>query len=187
MSRAGRVVYEAEWRDSRGRQVKRRVGPAWVEPAGADGWRRRSGRVPEGYFDEKAAIVEMSRHIDAREEELAAGRGHLRPGRRRLAAPRRARRWHQALDAQELPLHPPAPSTAQVDRWFARLDEQPISKGELLELRWRYVSFERATVTVAASWSGGLTGEALGTSPQAFMHFALISAAFCIDRALGQV
>jgi integrase len=27
--------------------------------------------------------------------------------------------------------------------------------GELLELRWRYVSFERATVTVAASWSGG--------------------------------
>jgi integrase len=27
--------------------------------------------------------------------------------------------------------------------------------GELLELRWRYVSFDRATVTVAASWSGG--------------------------------
>jgi integrase len=27
--------------------------------------------------------------------------------------------------------------------------------GELLELRWRYVSFERATITVAASWSGG--------------------------------
>src|SRR4051812_49449973 len=33
--------------------------------------------------------------------------------------------------------------------------------GELLELRWRYVSFERATVTVAASWSGGE-----GTSPK---------------------
>jgi integrase len=33
--------------------------------------------------------------------------------------------------------------------------------GELLELRWRYVSFERATVTVAASWSGGVV-----TSPK---------------------
>jgi integrase len=28
--------------------------------------------------------------------------------------------------------------------------------GELLELRWRRVSFERATVTVAASWSAGV-------------------------------
>jgi Phage integrase family len=27
--------------------------------------------------------------------------------------------------------------------------------GELLELRWRRVSFERATLTVAASWTGG--------------------------------
>jgi integrase len=28
--------------------------------------------------------------------------------------------------------------------------------GELLELRWRRISFERATVTVAASWSAGV-------------------------------
>src|SRR3954451_2305398 len=68
-----RVFYEAKWRDSRGRQVKRRVGPAWVERDGARRWRRRSGRVPDGYFDEKAAIVEMSRLIDIHEEELAAG------------------------------------------------------------------------------------------------------------------
>src|SRR3954447_13799150 len=33
----GRVSYEAKWRDSRGRQVERRVGPAWVERGGGGG------------------------------------------------------------------------------------------------------------------------------------------------------
>lgn len=27
----GRAFYEAKWRDSRGRQVKRCIGPAWLE------------------------------------------------------------------------------------------------------------------------------------------------------------
>ncbi len=64
----GRVFYEAKWRDSRGRQVKRRVGPAWLERDAAGRWRRHGGRVADGCFDEKAAIVEMSRLIDQREE-----------------------------------------------------------------------------------------------------------------------
>jgi hypothetical protein len=68
----GRVFYEAKWRDSRGRQVKRRLGPAWLEREGAARWRRRSGRVADGFLDEKAAIVEMRRLIDEREERLAA-------------------------------------------------------------------------------------------------------------------
>src|SRR3954452_13929274 len=67
-----RVFYEAKWRDSRGRQVKRRVGPAWLERERGGPWRRHIGRVPDGCFDEKAAIVEMSRLIDLHEEELAA-------------------------------------------------------------------------------------------------------------------
>jgi len=91
---SGRVFYEAKWRDSRGRQVKRRVGPAWVERGGGGGWRRRGGRVPDGCFDEKAAIVEMSRLIEVHEEELAAGPprdGDRVRGRGRRAARRALR------------------------------------------------------------------------------------------------
>jgi hypothetical protein len=67
----GRVFYEGKWRDSRGRQVKRRIGPAWMERGeGEGGWCKRRGRVPEGWFDEKSAIVELRRLVDAREEEL---------------------------------------------------------------------------------------------------------------------
>jgi hypothetical protein len=69
----GRAFYEAKWRDSRGRQVKRRVGAAWAERDQAGRWRRRGGRVADGCFDEKAAIVEMRRLVDEREEQLAAG------------------------------------------------------------------------------------------------------------------
>lgn len=52
---AGRLFYEAVFRHE-GRQVKRRVGPAWIEDS-PDGWQRRRGRVPEGHFDERRAHV----------------------------------------------------------------------------------------------------------------------------------
>jgi integrase len=69
-------VYEAKWR-RRGRQVKRRVGPAWLE-RGAPGedWRPRRGRMPEGYLDEKRATVRMAELIaeyEQREREIEAG------------------------------------------------------------------------------------------------------------------
>jgi integrase len=63
VERADGPVYEAKWRRG-GRQVKRRVGPAWLErtPDGR-GLRPRRGRVPEGYFDEKRATVRMAEMI----------------------------------------------------------------------------------------------------------------------------
>ena len=76
-----RVFYEAKWRDSRGRQVKRRVGPAWVERDRAGRWRRRSGRVPDGCFDEKAAIVEWPQRPTKRRVAQSARHGR-RDGRR---------------------------------------------------------------------------------------------------------
>lgn len=50
------VYYEAKWRHE-GRQVKRRIGPAWLESDEELGWRPRRGRVPEGSYDERRAHV----------------------------------------------------------------------------------------------------------------------------------
>ncbi len=63
------IYYEAKWRDSRGRQRKRRLGRAWLE-ACEEGYQPRHGRVRSGYLDERRAHIEMSRAIAADEEEL---------------------------------------------------------------------------------------------------------------------
>jgi hypothetical protein len=45
-----------------GRQVKRRIGPAWLErDPDNGGWRGRRGRVPDGSYSERAAIVAAAR------------------------------------------------------------------------------------------------------------------------------
>ena len=68
----GTPAYEAKWRDSARRQVKRRVGPAWVEHAAdGSGWRKRRGRVRGGWFDERAAFAEMERLIAEHESGIA--------------------------------------------------------------------------------------------------------------------
>ena len=50
----GRPFYEAKFRYE-GRQVKRRIGPAWLDRDDAGRWHRRRGRVPDGAFDERRA------------------------------------------------------------------------------------------------------------------------------------
>lgn len=53
----GRPFYEAFWR-FQGKQVKRRIGPAWLErDDGSADWRRRSGRLQDGHYDEARAHV----------------------------------------------------------------------------------------------------------------------------------
>lgn len=64
-------VYFGKWRNSGRQQVKRRLGPAWVEPDGDSGWRRRKGRCPEGWLEERAAHVVLREVIDAHEKLLA--------------------------------------------------------------------------------------------------------------------
>src|SRR3954466_11875987 len=62
-------VYYGKWRDRTGRQMKRRLGPAWVVVDG-DAWKRRRGRVPDGVLDEHAAIVELAAAIADHEAQL---------------------------------------------------------------------------------------------------------------------
>jgi integrase len=67
----GCPFYEAKFRH-RGRQVKRRIGPAWLDrDPDAEGWLPRRGRVPDGSFDERAAIVAAARIADAYVAEAA--------------------------------------------------------------------------------------------------------------------
>jgi len=75
----GTPYYEAKWRDSARRQVKRRLGPAWVETDASGGWKKRRGRAPDEFLAEKTAIVEMRDAISAREADLAAERPDREP------------------------------------------------------------------------------------------------------------
>jgi integrase len=67
----GQPFYEAKFRHN-GRQIKRRIGPAWLErdPYTA-GWRRHAGRLPAGAYDERAAIVAASQLVAAHVTEAA--------------------------------------------------------------------------------------------------------------------
>ena len=52
----GQAFYEAKFR-YQGRQIKRRVGPAWLDPDPVGGWVPRRGRIADGFYDERRAHV----------------------------------------------------------------------------------------------------------------------------------
>ena len=80
----GQPFYEAKWRRA-GRQVKRRVGPAWLDPAPAGGWQARRGRMPPGWFDEKRATVRMAEFVAAHDATERGIEEHERDRRLRGA------------------------------------------------------------------------------------------------------
>jgi integrase len=67
----GRPYYEAKFR-VHGRQVKRRIGPAWLErDPDTGGWRRHRGRPPDGVYDERGATVAAAKLVDEHLAEAA--------------------------------------------------------------------------------------------------------------------
>jgi integrase len=76
----GQPFYEAKFRYA-GRQVKRRIGPAWLE-RDHEGWRKRHGRVPDGAFDERRAHAAAAGIVAA---YLADAADEVRRGRERQA------------------------------------------------------------------------------------------------------
>ena len=80
-SRSGEPFFEAKWR-AEGHQIKRRVGPAWLDRDGA-GWAKRRGKVAEGHLDERMAF--------ARALEIVADYTAEAANREQLAAERAAR------------------------------------------------------------------------------------------------
>jgi integrase len=77
----GQAFYEAKFR-YRGQQIKRRIGPAWLErDPDTGGWRRHRGRVAEGAYDERAAHVAAAQLV-AEYVTGAADREHAEQERR---------------------------------------------------------------------------------------------------------
>lgn len=71
------AYFEAKWRDRDGRQVKRRVGRAWVDRGDDGSWRKRRGRTPSGWLDERsvhAAAAELVARVERERTEAAKAR-----------------------------------------------------------------------------------------------------------------
>lgn len=158
------AFYEAKWR-YRGKQVKRRIGPAWLDPDGEGDWKKRRGRVVEGSFDERGAMARMAEVIAEYVEEQ-----HKEPQKRDVTFDQASAAWlkHLSLAGRAKPstlreykilLAQPGPSprggeqrkarlmrafggrrlidisTADVARFLNRLDEE--------ELKPRQVNWHR--------------------------------------------
>ncbi len=72
----GRAYWDAQWRYRTApgdpwRLKKRRLGLAWQEPDGSGGWRKRKGRSPEGWLDERSANVAAVAAMQEHAHELA--------------------------------------------------------------------------------------------------------------------
>jgi integrase len=66
------AYYEAKWRDAGGRQVKRRLGQAWMERDARSGeWRKRRGRTPVGWLDPRTVHVAAAVMVEEVEREQA--------------------------------------------------------------------------------------------------------------------
>lgn len=73
-----RAYWDAQWRYRIARVggwrlKKQRLGLAWQEPDESGGWRKRRGRCPAGWLDERAATVAASSAMDAHARDLAGG------------------------------------------------------------------------------------------------------------------
>lgn len=70
-----RVYWDAQWRfrasaDEPWRLKRQRLGLAWLEADGYGGWRKRRGRCPDGWLDERSATIAAVAVMDAHAREL---------------------------------------------------------------------------------------------------------------------
>lgn len=89
----GEPYYEVKWR-SGGRQLKRRLGPAWLTVSTDGSWSPRSGRLRSGFLDERLAHERACEAITAVANELAAAAAAAREkAERGITVRELAREW----------------------------------------------------------------------------------------------
>jgi hypothetical protein len=97
---AGEPFYEAKRRHA-GRQVKRRVGPAWLEQNAAGAWKRRRARVAAGLV-RRETTVRMAELIAEHAHATAAAEDELREQRERGVTVRElAAEWLDYLEREK--------------------------------------------------------------------------------------
>lgn len=74
-----KVYWDAQWRFRTGesepwRLKKQRLGLAWLEHDGGGGWRKRRGRCPQGWLDERAALGAAEAAMSAQVRAVTAER-----------------------------------------------------------------------------------------------------------------
>ena len=116
--------FEAKWRDADGRQLKRRLGPAWLERHREGGWVKRRGRTPDGWLDERTAHVAAAEMVAAVERER--GQAAEEVARQGVATVRRvASEWL----AWKRDVKGGAPSTLRENELLLREPGEPYKRG----------------------------------------------------------
>ena len=80
----GQPFYEAFWRYN-GRQLKRRLGLAWLDQDATGEWVRRKGRIAERYLDERRAHVAAAKLVAAYVEQADKRSARNASGARRAS------------------------------------------------------------------------------------------------------
>lgn len=145
--------YEAYWRvpnpGGRSKAVKRRIGKAWVEVDG-DGWKKRKGKAPEGWFDERAANVraaELVREYDQEQARKALAASDS-PSTRQVAHEWMA--WKREVKGCK-------PSTLTNDAYLLAEPGTPhkrgggVSRGEIMA-RWGDVPIDEISAKPVSEW-----------------------------------
>ena len=127
----GKVYWDARWRCRRDdtepwKLIQRRIGLAWQEQDEAGTWRKRRGRCPEGWLDERAANVAAVAAMDAHAKELVAEqRAEREAAERKLTVREIAAEWLEWLAE----VRGAKPSTIQDYEFLLREPGIPYKRG----------------------------------------------------------
>jgi hypothetical protein len=127
----GKAYWEARWRyrgtaDDPWTLIQRRLGLAWQEQDDAGDWRRRRGRRPDGWLDERGANVAAVAAMDAHAQEMARSeQERLKAAEEAVSVRELAKRWLSWLEE----VRGAKPSTVADYAYLLREPQEPHRRG----------------------------------------------------------
>lgn len=178
------MYWDAQWRyrsraEEPWRLKKQRLGLAWQEPDGNDGWRKRKGRCPEGWLDERAANIAAVAAMEEHARELVEGERRRRQAAERKVTVRElAEEWLSWLEE----VRGAKPSTVADYRWLLREPGERhrrgggVSRGRIMAAFGDNAAVD-VTTTAVTRFLRSLDGEGL-TPRNVNKHRQLLAAMF---------